>query len=64
MVSGDEGNISRKRRKIGTPKAAPYIFRSLFEQVPVVADDAEEDVHITCVEYWSELFALASTAED
>ncbi|KKK16141.1 hypothetical protein AOCH_004903 [Aspergillus ochraceoroseus] len=57
MVSEEEGTSPRKRRRVGPPKAAPYAFRPLFDQVPVKADDAEEDdVHITTVEYWSEFF--------
>lgn len=53
MVSEEEGISPRKRRKIGPPKAAPYVFRSLFDQVPLNADNDDDDVHITCVEYWS-----------
>ncbi|KAL3444722.1 hypothetical protein BJX65DRAFT_319787 [Aspergillus insuetus] len=64
MVSGDEGNISRKRRKVGPPKASPYIFRSLFDEVPVAADDAEEDVHITCVEYWNDNLYIGTSAAE
>lgn len=56
MVSDGDDIISRKRRKISPHKAAPYIFKPLFDQVPVAADDAEGGVHITCVEYWSEFF--------
>ncbi|KAL2827481.1 hypothetical protein BJY01DRAFT_255682 [Aspergillus pseudoustus] len=64
MASGDEGNISRKRRKIALPKATPYIFRKLFDQVPVAADDAEEDVHITCVEYWNDNLYIGTSAAE
>lgn len=53
MVSEEEGISPRKRRKIGPPKAAPYVFRSLFDQVPLNADNDDDEVHITCVEYWS-----------
>ncbi|KAL4876313.1 hypothetical protein BJY04DRAFT_143935 [Aspergillus karnatakaensis] len=64
MVSEEEGVNSRKRRKVAPPKAAPYVFRSLFNQVPVAADDAEGDVHITCVEYWNDnLYIGTSEAE-
>ncbi|KAL6239024.1 hypothetical protein BDW75DRAFT_251784 [Aspergillus navahoensis] len=64
MASEEEGITSRKRRKIGPPKAAPYIFKPFFDQVPVTADDAEEDVHITCVEYWNDnLYVGTSAAE-
>ncbi|KAL4914895.1 hypothetical protein BDW62DRAFT_213070 [Aspergillus aurantiobrunneus] len=64
MVPGEEGIISRKRRKIGPSKAAPYVFKSLFDQVPVRADDAEEDVHITCVEYWNDNLYIGSSAAE
>jgi hypothetical protein len=53
MVSEDDGTSPRKRRKISLPKAAPYILRPLFDHVPLAADDPSDDVHITCVEYWS-----------
>ncbi|KAL3468141.1 hypothetical protein BJX64DRAFT_84976 [Aspergillus heterothallicus] len=64
MVSGEEGTIARKRRKIGSPKAAPYVFRPLFDQVPVAADDAQEDVHITCVEYWNDNLYIGTSAAE
>lgn len=54
MVSEDDGTSPRKRRRIGPPKAAPYILRPLFDQVPLTADDPNDDGYITCVEYWSE----------
>ncbi|KAL5332464.1 hypothetical protein BJX70DRAFT_130092 [Aspergillus crustosus] len=63
MVSDEEAS-SRKRRKIGPPKATPYIFRPLFDQVPVAADDAEGDVHITCVEYWNDNLYIGTSAAE
>ncbi|KAI9370546.1 hypothetical protein BJX61DRAFT_86923 [Aspergillus egyptiacus] len=64
MVSEDEAIGPRKRRKIGPSNTTPYIFRPLFDRVPVRADDAEEDVHITCVEYWNDnLYVGTSAAE-
>ena len=54
MVSDDDASNPRKRRRIGHPKASPYLLRSLFDQIPLTADDPNAEVHITCVEYWSE----------
>lgn len=53
MVSEDDGTTPRKKRKITPPKAVPYMLRPLFDEVPLTADDPNDDVHITCVEYWS-----------
>ncbi|KAL4909700.1 hypothetical protein BDW74DRAFT_42606 [Aspergillus multicolor] len=64
MAMEEEGILARKRRKLGPPKAAPYIFKSLFDQVPVKADDAEEDVHITCVEYWNDNLYIGTSAAE
>jgi hypothetical protein len=55
MVSEDDGISPRKRRKITSPNA-PYVLRSLLDQVPLSAEDpTTDDVYITCVEYWSKL---------
>ncbi|KAL4787423.1 hypothetical protein BJX76DRAFT_4000 [Aspergillus varians] len=64
MVSEEEDIISRKRRKIGSHKAVPYVFKPLFDQVPVAADDAEGDVHITCVEYWNDNLYIGTSAAE
>ncbi|KAL4762569.1 putative TGF beta receptor associated protein 1 [Aspergillus foveolatus] len=64
MASEEEGINSRKRRKLDPPKAAPYIFKPLFDQVPVTADDAAEDVHITCVEYWNDNLYIGTSAAE
>ncbi|KAL4949419.1 hypothetical protein BDW69DRAFT_75394 [Aspergillus filifer] len=63
-MADQEGISSRKRRKIDPPKAAPYIFKPLFDQVPVAADDAEGDVHITCVEYWNDNLYIGTSAAE
>ncbi|KAH8432379.1 putative TGF beta receptor associated protein 1 [Aspergillus melleus] len=64
MVSEDDGTSPRKRRRIGPPKAAPYMLRPLFDQVPLTADDPNDDVYITCVEYWNgNLYIGTSAAE-
>ncbi|GKZ88634.1 hypothetical protein AnigIFM59636_009161 [Aspergillus niger] len=64
MVSEEEGISPRKRRKIGPPKAAPYVFRSLFDQVPLNADNDDDDVHITCVEYWNDNLYIGTSAAE
>ena len=56
-MAEDTGIGSRKRRKIGPSSSVPYIFKPLFDEVPVATDDTA-DVHITCVEYWNELYLL------
>ncbi|PWY88615.1 TGF beta receptor associated protein 1 [Aspergillus sclerotioniger CBS 115572] len=64
MVSEEEGVSPRKRRKIGPPKAAPYVFRSLFDQVPLNADNDDDDVHITWVEYWNDNLYIGTSAAE
>lgn len=44
----------RKRRKLSASQAAPYVLRQLLDDVPIEPESGETDVHITCVEYWSE----------
>ncbi|GFF23517.1 transforming growth factor-beta receptor-associated protein 1 [Aspergillus udagawae] len=65
MVTEDDGTGPRKRRKITSPKTAPYVLRSLLDQVPLSAEDpTADDVYITCVEYWSDnLYIGTSSAE-
>ncbi|RAL15725.1 putative TGF beta receptor associated protein 1 [Aspergillus homomorphus CBS 101889] len=63
MVSEEEGISPRKRRKIGPPKA-PYVLRSLFDQVPLNADDNDDDVHITTVEYWNDNLYIGTSAAE
>jgi hypothetical protein len=46
----------RKRRKVSS-NAAPYVLRQLLDNVPLDSDGSVTDVHITCVEYWSEYAA-------
>lgn len=43
----------RKKRRISPPESASYVLRPLLEKVPL-AEDSNADIHITCVEYWSE----------
>ncbi|KAH1362483.1 hypothetical protein KXW30_004494 [Aspergillus fumigatus] len=65
MVLEDDGISPRKRRKITSSKTAPYVLRSLLDQVPLSAEDpAADDVYITCVEYWNDnLYIGTSSAE-
>ncbi|PWY65743.1 hypothetical protein BO70DRAFT_366684 [Aspergillus heteromorphus CBS 117.55] len=64
MVSEEEGVSPRKRRKISPPKAAPYVFRSLFDQVPLNADNDDDDAHITWVEYWNDNLYIGTSAAE
>ncbi|KAE8354956.1 hypothetical protein BDV28DRAFT_163675 [Aspergillus coremiiformis] len=64
MVSEDDGTTPRKKRKITPPKAAPYMLRPLFDQVPLTADDPNDDVHITCVEYWNDNLYIGTSAAE
>ncbi|GIK04705.1 hypothetical protein Aspvir_008799 [Aspergillus viridinutans] len=65
MVAEDDGISPRKRRKITSPKTAPYVLRSLLDQVPLSGEDpTTDDVYITCVEYWNDnLYIGTSSAE-
>jgi vacuolar protein sorting-associated protein 3 len=51
MSSFDGG--PRKRRKISPPEPGPYVLRNVLDDIPLKADDSQEEVSITCVEYWS-----------
>lgn len=53
-MASDNGVGPRKRRRTGPPEMEPYVLRSLFDDVPLAADDSS-DVYITCVEYWGKL---------
>ncbi|KAB8214706.1 hypothetical protein BDV33DRAFT_27209 [Aspergillus novoparasiticus] len=64
MVSEDDGTTPRKKRKITPPKAVPYMLRPLFDQVPLTADDPNDDVHITCVEYWNDNLYIGTSAAE
>ena len=45
---------------LGPQRRRPYALRLLLDEVPLTANDTNEDSHITCVEYWSELFYAIS----
>ncbi|OGM40580.1 TGF beta receptor associated protein 1 [Aspergillus bombycis] len=64
MVSEDDGTTPRKKRKITPPKAVPYMLRPLFDRVPLTADDPNDDVHITCVEYWNDNLYIGTSAAE
>lgn len=53
-MASEDGFGPRKRRRIGPPGMEPYVLRSLFDDVPLAADDSS-DAYITCVEYWGKL---------
>ena len=58
--NGEDDNASpRKKRKLARPQATSYILRKLLDKVPLDTE-GEEDVHITCVEYWSEFYFILS----
>ena len=51
-MSHDGG--ARKRRRLSPPEAGAYVLRHVLEDIPLKEDDDdEEDIHITCVEFWS-----------
>lgn len=53
MSSADDSDSPRKRRRIAPPETGPYVLRQLIDTVPVAGEGSEQDVYITCVEYWS-----------
>lgn len=53
-MASDGGLGPRRRRRIGPPSPEPYVLRSLFEDVPLAAEEST-GVYITCVEYWGKL---------
>jgi hypothetical protein len=52
----DESAGPRKRRKLSASTAPPYVLRQLLDKVPLAAEEGGPEIHITCVEYWSESF--------
>lgn len=54
MGPGDGVANPRKRRKLSPRNAAPYVLQQLLDKVPLITEETGPDVHITCVEYWSE----------
>lgn len=44
----------RKRRRVSPPDAAAYVLRPLLDNVQLTTEGSNEEVYITCVEYWSE----------
>ncbi|KAL4895773.1 hypothetical protein BDV59DRAFT_199759 [Aspergillus ambiguus] len=64
MVSDDEASSPRKRRRVGHSKTSPYLLRSLFDQIPLTADDPDAQVHITCVEYWNDNLYIGTSAAE
>lgn len=51
MSNDDNGR--RKRRKLSPPEPDPYVLRSVLDDIPLKPEGVEEDVSITCVEFWS-----------
>ncbi len=58
MDSNGDADVDgpRKRRRINPPGTGPYVVRQLLDKVPVVVEEGQHDVHISCVEYWSALY--------
>ncbi len=58
-MSHDGG--ARKRRRLNPPEPGAYVLRNVLEDVPLKEDEGSEDIHITCVEFWS---ILPASKED
>lgn len=53
MQEIDDSDNPRKKRRLCPPETGPYLLRSFVDEVEVAAEDGQQDVHISCVEYWS-----------
>ena len=53
LVRMADGGVSKRRRLNDDPPDL-YLFKPFLEDVPLTSEDGEEDVHITCVEFWSQ----------
>lgn len=42
-----------KRRRLSPPESGPYVLRKVLENIPLTTEDGNDQVSITCVEYWS-----------
>lgn len=40
-------------RQLSAPQSGPFILRKLVSNLPLAADGASDNIHITCVEVWS-----------
>ncbi|KAL1963561.1 hypothetical protein VTN77DRAFT_8006 [Rasamsonia byssochlamydoides] len=60
----DDSAGPRKRRKLSSSKAAPYVLRQLLDNVPLDSEGSGSDVHITCVEYWNEHLYIGTSAAE
>lgn len=43
----------RKRRRLNPAESGPFVLKPMIENVPLTNEEQSEDVHITCVEFWS-----------
>lgn len=43
----------RKRRRLNPAETGAYVLKPVIENVPLTTEGQAENVHITCVEFWS-----------
>ncbi|KAL6252676.1 hypothetical protein RBB50_000395 [Rhinocladiella similis] len=53
-----------KRRRLSPPESGPYVLRKVLEDIPLTTDDGNDQVSITCVEYWSNNLYIGTSAAE
>ncbi|KPI43904.1 Transforming growth factor-beta receptor-associated protein 1 [Cyphellophora attinorum] len=54
----------RKRRKLSPPEPGAYVLRRVLDNIPLKAEDEDEDVSIECVEYWNNNLYIGTSASE
>ncbi|KAJ9621363.1 hypothetical protein H2204_011924 [Knufia peltigerae] len=53
-----------KRRRLSPPESGPYVLRKVLENIPLTTEDGNDQVSITCVEYWSNSLYIGTSAAE
>ena len=62
-MSGSNGG-PRKRRKLSPPEPGAYVLRPVLTDIPLKEDDEQDEVSITCVEYWNSNLYIGTSASE
>ncbi|KIV81608.1 hypothetical protein PV11_03781 [Exophiala sideris] len=53
-----------KRRRLLPPESGPYVLRKVLEDIPLVSEDGNDAVSVTCVEYWNNNLYIGTSAAE
>ncbi|KAK5090222.1 hypothetical protein LTR05_000392 [Lithohypha guttulata] len=54
----------RKRRRLQVPEAGPFVLKKVLDDIPLNADGPNEEVSITCVEFWNDNLYIGTSASE